>query len=159
MRERQLHHSTFHTRELPSHFMPSTPNHSYTAATLEEMQAAAHALLAHFPGGGHFAVYGEMGAGKTTFIHGVCKVLNLPFAGSPTFSLVNEYTLTDGRKLYHFDLHRLNSAAELGAIGFEEYLEKGAYVFIEWPQIAATFTEHMNRLSIRDENGVREIEF
>ena len=139
--------------------MPSTHNHSYSAATLEEMEAVARALLAHFPDGGHFAVYGEMGAGKTTFIHGVCKALNLPFAGSPTFSLVNEYTLADGRKLYHFDLYRLNNAEELTAIGFEEYLETGSYVFIEWPQIAATFTEQMNRLTIRDENGVREIEF
>ena len=139
--------------------MPRTANHSYTAATLEEMQAAANALLAHFPDGGHFAVYGEMGAGKTTFIHGVCKALNLPFAGSPTFSLVNEYTLADGRKLYHFDLYRLNYAEELTTIGFEEYLETGSYVFIEWPQIAATFTEQMNRLTIRDDNGVREIEF
>jgi tRNA threonylcarbamoyladenosine biosynthesis protein TsaE len=139
--------------------MPSTHNHSYTAATLEEMEAAAQALLAHFPDGGHFAVYGEMGAGKTTFIHDVCKALNLPFAGSPTFSLVNEYTLADGRKLYHFDLYRLNSIDELSAIGFEEYLETGSYVFIEWPQIASAYTEGMNILSIRDENGVRKIEF
>ena len=123
------------------------------------MEAAAQALLAHFPDGGHFAVYGEMGAGKTTFIHGVCKALNLPFAGSPTFSLVNEYTLADGRKLYHFDLYRLNNAEELTAIGFEEYLETGSYVFIEWPQIASAYTEGMNILSIRDENGVRKIEF
>jgi tRNA threonylcarbamoyladenosine biosynthesis protein TsaE len=159
MRERHQQLSTFHHRELPSHFMPSTHNHTYTAATLEEMQAAANALLTHFPDGGHFAVYGEMGAGKTTFIHGVCKALNLPFAGSPTFSLVNEYTLADGRKLYHFDLYRLNNAEELTAIGFEEYLETGTYVFIEWPQIASAYTEGMNILSIRDENGVREIEF
>ena len=139
--------------------MPSTHNHTYTAATIEEMQSVANALLAHFPDGGHFAVYGEMGAGKTTFIHGVCKALNLPFAGSPTFSLVNEYTLADGRKLYHFDLYRLNSIDELSAIGFAEYLETATYVFIEWPQIASAYTEGMTILSIRDENGVRKIEF
>ena len=139
--------------------MPSTHNHSYSAATLEEMEAVARALLAHFPDGGHFAVYGEMGAGKTTFIHGVCKALNLPFAGSPTFSLVNEYTLTDGRKLYHFDLYRLNNAEELTAIGFEEYLETGSYVFIEWPQIASAYTEGLNILSISNQSGVRIIEF
>jgi tRNA threonylcarbamoyladenosine biosynthesis protein TsaE len=133
--------------------------HTYTAATTEEMQVVANTFVEHFPNGGQFAVYGEMGAGKTTFIQGVCRALNVPFAGSPTFSLVNEYTLADGRKLYHFDLYRLNRVEELSAIGFEEYLETGTYVFIEWPQIAAAFTEGMRTLSIRDEGGVREIVF
>jgi tRNA threonylcarbamoyladenosine biosynthesis protein TsaE len=139
--------------------MEGKPNHTLTAATLDEMQAAANTLLEHFPEGGHFAVYGEMGAGKTTFIQCVCKALCLQFAGSPTFSLVNEYTLADERKLYHFDLYRLNSEQELSAIGFEEYLDSGSYVFIEWPQIAAVYTEAMSRLTITDDGGVRQIRF
>jgi tRNA threonylcarbamoyladenosine biosynthesis protein TsaE len=139
--------------------MQGKPIHTLTASTLDEMQAAANALLEGFPEGGHFAVYGEMGAGKTTFIHCVCKALKLPFAGSPTFSLVNEYALDDGRKLYHFDLYRLNSEQELNAIGFEEYLDTGAYVFIEWPQIAAHYTDAMNRLTITDDGGVRRIQY
>lgn len=139
--------------------MQGKSNHTLTAATLDEMQAAANVLLEHFPDGGHFAVYGEMGAGKTTFVQCICKALKLPFAGSPTFSLVNEYTLADGRKLYHFDLYRLNSEQELSAIGFEEYLDSGTYVFIEWPQIAAFYTEAMNRLTITDDGGVRLIRF
>jgi tRNA threonylcarbamoyladenosine biosynthesis protein TsaE len=139
--------------------MQGKPMQTITAVTLDEMQAAANALLEHFPEGGHFAVYGEMGAGKTTFIQGICKALKLSFAGSPTFSLVNEYTLDDGRKLYHFDLYRLNSEQELSAIGFEEYLDTGAYVFIEWPQIAADYIDAMNRLTITDDGGVRRIQF
>jgi tRNA A37 threonylcarbamoyladenosine biosynthesis protein TsaE len=67
--------------------------------------------------------------------------------------------LADERKLYHFDLYRLNSEQELSAIGFEEYLDTGAYVFIEWPQIAAVYTEAMNRLTITDDGGVRQIRF
>ena len=139
--------------------MEGKPNHTLTAATLDEMQAAANTLLEIYPEGGHFAVHGEMGSGKTTFIHCICKALGLQFAGSPTFSLVNEYMLADGRRLYHFDLYRLNSEQELSAIGFEEYLDSGSYVFIEWPQIAAVHTEAMNRLTITDDGGVRQIRF
>jgi tRNA threonylcarbamoyladenosine biosynthesis protein TsaE len=133
--------------------------HTYTAAVTEEMQVVANTFLERFPKGGQFAVYGEMGAGKTTFIQGICKALNLHFAGSPTFSLVNEYTLADGRKLFHFDLYRISRAEELMDIGFEEYLEIGAFVFIEWPQIASHYTDGMNTITIRDEGGVREIVF
>ncbi len=123
------------------------------------MQQAANRFLEHFPNGGHFAIYGEMGAGKTTFIHCICKALKLPFAGSPTFSLVNEYRLHDGKMMYHFDLYRLNSAEELRAIGFEEYLESGQFVFIEWPQKAGDIRNDLTRLTITDNLGVRAIEF
>ena len=133
--------------------------HTLTASSLEEMQLVANALLEHFPEGGHFAVYGEMGAGKTTLIQCICKSMGLPFAGSPTFSLVNEYRLDDGRKLYHFDLYRLNSIEELNSIGFQEYLDTGDYIFIEWPQIATEYTPEMSRLTITDNAGVRTIEF
>ena len=133
--------------------------HTLTASSLEEMQLVANALLEHFPEGGHFAVYGEMGAGKTTLIQCICKSMGLPFAGSPTFSLVNEYRLNDGRKLYHFDLYRLNGIEELNAIGFQEYLDTGDFVFIEWPQIAAEYIPEMSRLTITDNEGVRTIEF
>lgn len=139
--------------------MQGNPTVTLTAATLDEVQSAANTLLERFPEGGHFAVYGEMGAGKTTFIQGICSALALPFAGSPTFSLVNEYTLPDGRKLYHFDLYRLNTVEELLAIGFEEYLDTGAFVFVEWPQIAVAYTAHMHKLTITDESGVRKIQF
>jgi tRNA threonylcarbamoyladenosine biosynthesis protein TsaE len=139
--------------------MPGASNQTLIAASLDEMQVAANTLLEKFPDGGHFAVYGEMGAGKTTFIHCVCKALNLHFEGSPTFSLVNEYTLADGRKLYHFDLYRLNNTEELHGIGFDEYLDTGNFIFIEWPQIAASYTDSMTRLTITDHMGVRMIAF
>ena len=139
--------------------MQNGSKQTFTASTTEEMQLVANALLEHFPVEGHFAVSGEMGAGKTTFIQCICKALDLPFAGSPTFSLVNEYMLKDGRKLYHFDLYRLNNPDELSAIGFEEYLEAGDYVFIEWPQIAGHHTDTMRRITITDEGGTRKVEW
>jgi tRNA threonylcarbamoyladenosine biosynthesis protein TsaE len=130
-----------------------------TAQSTEDMNALAEEFLSRFPDGGHFALFGEMGVGKTTFIQGICKALGLHFAGSPTFSLVNEYELNDGRRLFHFDLYRLNSAEELSAIGFEEYLDSGAYIFVEWPQLGGSLTEDFHRIELSDDHGTRTLKY
>ena len=127
------------------------------AATVTEMTSIAAEFLAAHPQGGHFAIYGEMGAGKTTFMRGICQSLGLGFEGSPTFSLVNEYELNDGNRLFHFDLYRLNSPLELIAIGFEEYLDSGHYVFIEWPELGGSLTAAMPRIEITDNEGIRKV--
>jgi tRNA threonylcarbamoyladenosine biosynthesis protein TsaE len=127
------------------------------AATVAEMTSIAAEFLAAHPQGGQFAIYGEMGVGKTTFMRGICQSLGLVFEGSPTFSLVNEYHLNDGRKLFHFDLYRLNSPQELSSIGFEEYLDSGHYVFIEWPELGGSLTVTMPRIEITDNEGIRTV--
>ncbi len=72
---------------------------------------------------------GEMGAGKTTLIKAVCKILGVPqTVQSPTYGLVNEYTYSAG-KVYHFDFYRINTEAEALDIGFEEYLSSNEYCF------------------------------
>lgn len=139
--------------------MQNEAKYFFEATNLSEMEYAAKCLLEHYPSGGHFAVYGEMGAGKTTFIHCICRLLGLQFAGSPTFSIVNEYTLANGSKLFHFDLYRLEHSNELISIGFDEYLDNASYVFVEWPQVAAAKIKNMKRLSIDDNRGTRTIEF
>ena len=69
-----------------------------------------------------FAFYGEMGAGKTTFIAEVSRQLGATEdSGSPTFSIVNEYTDRDGNPIYHFDFYRLDSPADALEIGAEDY--------------------------------------
>lgn len=82
---------------------------------------------------------GDMGAGKTTFVK---KMVNykLPnvLVDSPTFSIVNTYKSHD-LIIHHFDLYRLESEDELLEIGFEEYLENGDLVLIEWPLLATNF--------------------
>lgn len=83
-----------------------------------------------------FAIFGDLGAGKTTLIKAMCQHLgSVDTVTSPTFSLVNEY-LRPGGKIFHFDLYRLKQAAELREIGFGEYLDSGEYVFVEWPELA-----------------------
>jgi tRNA threonylcarbamoyladenosine biosynthesis protein TsaE len=83
----------------------------------------------------HFAFYGPMGVGKTTFIKALCRHLETDdLVSSPTFSIINEYLTKDGVPLFHFDFYRIKTQNELLDIGFDEYCEKDAYCFIEWPE-------------------------
>ncbi len=87
---------------------------------------------------------GNLGTGKTQFVKGICEHFKVSeIVNSPTFIIVNEYEGTDGEskrfKIYHFDLYRLNSATELGVIGFDEYLNMNSLVLIEWPEIAEKY--------------------
>ncbi|HEX2900140.1 MAG TPA: tRNA (adenosine(37)-N6)-threonylcarbamoyltransferase complex ATPase subunit type 1 TsaE [Bacteroidia bacterium] len=82
-----------------------------------------------------FAVYGTMGAGKTTLIKALCQLLGSEdVVKSPTFSIVNEYDSPSG-SIFHFDFYRINSLSEVFDIGFEEYLASGSYCFMEWPEL------------------------
>jgi tRNA threonylcarbamoyladenosine biosynthesis protein TsaE len=79
---------------------------------------------------------GQMGAGKTTFVRSWCDFFGTTDnVSSPTFPIVNEYLLSSGDKIYHFDLYRLNSLREAQDIGIEEYLDSGSCCLIEWPGI------------------------
>ncbi|MCK4921498.1 MAG: tRNA (adenosine(37)-N6)-threonylcarbamoyltransferase complex ATPase subunit type 1 TsaE [Bacteroidales bacterium] len=84
-----------------------------------------------------FAFYGEMGAGKTTFIKAICKELKVvDNISSPTFALVYEYFSELRGSVYHFDLYRVKSQAELYDLGYEDYFYSGSLCFIEWPEMA-----------------------
>lgn len=77
---------------------------------------------------------GPMGSGKTTLTRTLCNFLGTTdHVSSPTFSIVNEYVLSSGDQVYHFDLYRLQSLREAQDIGIEEYLDSGAWCLIEWP--------------------------
>lgn len=101
----------------------------------EELPEAARALLQKYPEKKIFAFYGSMGAGKTTFIQAICKVLGVEDnVSSPTFSIVNEYETKYRETIYHFDFYRLKDQQEAMDIGYEDYLYSGNYVLIEWPE-------------------------
>ncbi|MDE6395797.1 MAG: tRNA (adenosine(37)-N6)-threonylcarbamoyltransferase complex ATPase subunit type 1 TsaE, partial [Muribaculaceae bacterium] len=83
-----------------------------------------------------FVFNGEMGAGKTTFINALARVLGVEddITGSPSFAIVNEYRSdTTAELIYHFDLYRLENLDEAMDIGIEDYLDSGAVCLIEWP--------------------------
>jgi tRNA threonylcarbamoyladenosine biosynthesis protein TsaE len=79
------------------------------------------------------ALIGTLGAGKTRLVQAVAAALGVPPGNvtSPTFVLVNEYTL--GRlPIYHFDTYRLKDDDEFLELGPEEYFESDGLVFVEW---------------------------
>jgi len=86
------------------------------------------------------AFHGEMGAGKTTFIHALCDVKGVKEAvGSPTFSIINEYVYDcEGTKrlIFHIDLYRLKDEAEAINAGVEDCLYSSNICFVEWPDKA-----------------------
>jgi len=84
-----------------------------------------------------FAFYGEMGAGKTTFIKAICRELGVTDnISSPTFALVYEYFSESKGPIYHFDLYRVKTILELYDLGYEDYFFGGNLCFIEWPEMA-----------------------
>lgn len=81
-----------------------------------------------------FLFYGDMGAGKTTFIKHLCSLLGVAEAtSSPTFSIINEYDSSRG-PVFHFDFYRLKQESEALDLGYEDYFYSGNYCFIEWPE-------------------------
>ena len=103
--------------------------------SIKDLQEAAKKFLGYFPKPEVFAFYGEMGAGKTSFIQSVCRELNvLDTVTSPTFSLVNEYISSQHGTLYHFDFYRIQNIREVFDLGYEEYFFQDQYCFIEWPE-------------------------
>lgn len=87
-----------------------------------------------------FAFHGQMGAGKTTFIHALCDAKEVKdVVGSPTFSIINEYGYDcEGTKkvMFHIDLYRLKDKEEAIRTGVEDALYSGYICLVEWPEKA-----------------------
>jgi tRNA threonylcarbamoyladenosine biosynthesis protein TsaE len=105
--------------------------------SLNEIKAVARQFI-HLTGDSKkFAIYGRMGAGKTTFIKAVCRELGADeVVNSPSFAIINEYHTISGLSIYHIDLYRIKNKEELFDLGYEDYFYSNAYIFIEWPEKA-----------------------
>jgi len=103
---------------------------------LKNIRETAEEFLRLFPSSKVFAFHGQLGSGKTTFIHYICECLQVKqTVGSPTFSIINEYSYPGGR-VYHIDLFRLNDEEEAIRAGVEDCIYSGEYCFVEWPDKA-----------------------
>lgn len=106
-----------------------------TEAT-EQFGAALWTIL---PEKGVVFLQGDLGAGKTTLVRGFLRASGYTGAvKSPTFTLVEEYTLGE-RKIFHFDLYRLNDPEELEWMGIRDYFEQNSLCFIEWAERGTGF--------------------
>ena len=109
-----------------------------------------------------FAFYGNMGAGKTTFIKAICEELGVEdVITSPTFAIVNEYRSEETSELiYHFDFYRIKKLEEVYDMGYEDYFYSGCLCFIEWPElIEDLLPEDAVKVQIEErEDGTRIVE-
>lgn len=108
----------------------------FVAYNLKELDDVAKEIVDFIKDQNIVAIEGKMGAGKTTLIKSICKKLGVyEIVSSPTFSLVNEYTDTNGKSVFHFDFYRIKKLEEVYDIGYEEYFYSGNFCFIEWPEM------------------------
>lgn len=109
--------------------------------------------------GSIIALYGDLAAGKTTFVKGVASGvggINSSEINSPTFNFLNIYEGLNS--FYHFDLYRLKNQDEFLQMGFDEYLEAGGICCIEWAErMHMLLPEKRLDVSINHHNGSRKI--
>ena len=107
---------------------------TYLSNSEAESEALGERLARALPAGGVvIALYGELGAGKTAFVRGLARGLEIDDAVvSPTFTIVNEFS--GKRELFHFDMYRLHDSDELFDIGWEDYLRRGGVCAVEWSE-------------------------
>ena len=104
--------------------------------SVEETWAVARELAKELRPGDVVCLEGDLGAGKTTFTQGLAAALGVPGrVTSPTFCIVQEHQSSDVL-LVHMDLYRLHGEEDVEAIGWEDYLSRGAIFVIEWPERA-----------------------
>lgn len=115
-----------------------------------ELDNVASKIIEYSQGEKIWAIFGDMGAGKTTLIRAIARNYRIEDnVHSPTFSIVNEYANDDGDVFYHFDFYRIKDLTEAMDIGVEEYLDSGCHCFIEWPaKVSALLPDQYIKIEI-----------
>lgn len=113
------------------------PKKTVVTNSADDTKFLAAKTAADLQSGDCLCLWGELGAGKTTFIQGLAAVFGIYRLTSPTYVLLSQYDLDPHfkiRTLYHFDLYRLEDVGELRSVNFEEVLsDPDGLVLIEWP--------------------------
>jgi tRNA threonylcarbamoyladenosine biosynthesis protein TsaE len=106
----------------------------FSVSNLEQYREPAQYIIDLMNHHTVFLLEGELGAGKTTLVQHICKMLETSdVVSSPTFALINPYETSKGM-IYHMDMYRIESVEEAIDFGVEEYLWDGHFCFIEWPE-------------------------
>jgi tRNA threonylcarbamoyladenosine biosynthesis protein TsaE len=129
---------------------------------IDHIREAAREFVEHIGEHRVFAFYGKMGAGKTTFVKAICEELGVDdVITSPTFAIINEYSIDKVQSIYHFDFYRIKKLEEVYDMGYEDYFYSGALCFIEWPElIEDILPDDAVRVSIAEqEDGSRVVSF
>lgn len=117
----------------------SFPAKIFKISSPKALQKQMPEIFSAFAGRRKVVLFGEMGAGKTTFVRAFCQFWGVSDStASPTFSLVNEYRFSKNGEqglVRHLDLYRLKRVEEALDFGIEDFLEDENYCFIEWPQL------------------------
>jgi tRNA threonylcarbamoyladenosine biosynthesis protein TsaE len=107
---------------------------THYCANESEMLRFGGELAAAVENGMVVFLHGPLGAGKTTLTRGFLRGLGYPDkVKSPTYTLVEPYEFND-KKIYHFDLYRIENHSELEHIGIKEYFRSDSICLIEWPE-------------------------
>jgi len=134
----------------------------FTTLSPQETEAIGEAVGSQLVAGDVVALIGELGSGKTCFTKGVAAGMGIDRAipiVSPTFTLINEYP---GRlPLYHFDLYRISTMAQILDLGCEEYFGGRGVAVIEWGERAGGLLpeEHVRVEFFFEDESMRKIAF
>ncbi len=124
---------------------------------LNELDRVASEIISKSKPHTFFALFGEMGAGKTTLIKSFCKQLGVDEnVSSPTFSILNEYIRDNGESVYHFDFYRIRTEAEAFDLGYENFFYSNNYCFVEWSEKIPHLLDFPKAsIFIESKNGIR----
>ena len=106
----------------------------FTSHSEEDTRNLGREFSETLSGGNVVLLFGDLGAGKTVFVRGVCEAFGISGVRSPSFTLINEYESPDGLLIIHADLYRLDPDG-VSATGLDEYAgDDSAILFVEWPE-------------------------
>jgi tRNA threonylcarbamoyladenosine biosynthesis protein TsaE len=121
----------------------------HTTQSAKETHSLGKVFGQSLPPGSIVAFFGDLGAGKTTFIRGLVQgigSIDMRSVCSPTFTFLNIYN--GDKMVFHFDLYRLPREEEFFAAGFDEYFNAGGICCIEWAEkIASSLPPHTFKIT------------
>ncbi len=128
-------------------------NMQYQSNSEQETKEISKKIAATLHGGDIVLLYGELGAGKSTFTRGIAEYFNInETVTSPTFTLMNIYPIESNeiKQLVHIDTYRLDNEQQLIEIGAEDYLgTPNTICFIEWPEKIEELLKNKKTISVK----------